>query len=134
MISRSSVSLIYLLLTDDVLTELDDVAFTRTITAIYVLTLLTLQTHVQLNLLGRSTYITSVVTSHTGESSETIQVENGDSSIPTADGAMGVISKETERMYLTFSWWLLHQGWKDVAARVQMAVEEIVGPYVSFFF
>ena len=42
----------------------------------------------------------------------------------------GEISKETERMYLTFSWWLLHEGWKEVAGRVRAAVEEVVGPYV----
>ena len=115
-------------------------AFTRTITSLYILTLLTLQTHIQLNLLGRSTYVSSVVSSvGTGISADptsTIQVENDDET-DLENGTKeqkivrtGEISKETERMYLTFSWWLLHEGWKEVAARVKVAVEEVVGPYV----
>lgn len=35
---------------------------------------------------------------------------------------------ETNRRYLAFSWWLLHRGWKDLATRVQTAVEEVFGP------
>lgn len=48
-----------------------------------------------------------------------------------APGARSVgVSKDTERRYLTFSWWLLHRGWKIVADRVQRAVEEVVSPWV----
>lgn len=115
-------------------------AFTRTITSLYVLTLLTLQTHIQLNLLGRSTYVTSVVSSVgaglSADPTSTIQVENDDET-DLENGLKehkivraGEISKETERMYLTFSWWLLHEGWKEVSARVKIAVEEVVGPCV----
>lgn len=38
------------------------------------------------------------------------------------------LGKEDERRYLTFSWWLLNEGWKGVAERVKSAVEEVVGP------
>ena len=38
------------------------------------------------------------------------------------------VSKETERMFLTMSWWLLHRGWRVVGDRVREAVEEVVGP------
>lgn len=37
------------------------------------------------------------------------------------------VSKDTERKYLTFSWWLLHRGWRIVGDRVQSAVEDVVG-------
>lgn len=34
---------------------------------------------------------------------------------------------ETNRKYLTFSWWLLHRGWKDIMAEVEAAVKEVFG-------
>ena len=102
------------------------------------MTLLTLQTHIQLNLLGRSTYVASVISStplgSSLESSQTIEVQQDDDDLENGEGAnervsrAGEISPETERMYLTFSWWLLHEGWKQVAERVQDAVEEVIGP------
>ena len=35
---------------------------------------------------------------------------------------------ETNRKFLTFSWWLLHKGWRDVMAKVETAVTEVFGP------
>lgn len=32
---------------------------------------------------------------------------------------------EAERLFLTYSWWLLHEGWKGVADRVDEAVERV---------
>lgn len=32
---------------------------------------------------------------------------------------------EAERLFLTYSWWLLHEGWKEVADRVDEAVEKV---------
>lgn len=40
------------------------------------------------------------------------------------------MTEEIERMYLTFSWWLLHRGWVGIGQRVQSAVEQVVGPSV----
>ena len=34
---------------------------------------------------------------------------------------------ETNRKYLTFSWWLLHRGWREVMAHVENAVNEVFG-------
>jgi len=34
---------------------------------------------------------------------------------------------EDERVYLTYSWWILHEGWRSVAKRVENAVEEVFG-------
>lgn len=38
------------------------------------------------------------------------------------------LTGEIECMYLTFSWWLLHRGWKLIGDRVRLAVEEVIGP------
>lgn len=38
------------------------------------------------------------------------------------------MSAELERRYLTFSWWLLHVGWKEVGERVRKAVEAVFEP------
>lgn len=112
------------------------IAFTRTITSLYILTLLTLQTHVQLSLLGRSSYVHSVLStlSPSGEegTDEEMKMEFKDDDLEQAlyrerNERVGV-DKETERKYLTFSWWLLHRGWEVVGERVKMAVEEVVGP------
>lgn len=109
-------------------------AFTRTITSLYVLTLLTLQTHVQLNLLGRASYVSSVVstlpsTSTPGQLSATYD-DDLELALYAEKAQLDAIglSKDTERKYLTFSWWLLHRGWKVVGARVRSAVEEVIGP------
>ena len=35
---------------------------------------------------------------------------------------------ETNRRYLTFSWWLLHRGWREVMSKVEAAVAQSFGP------
>ena len=35
---------------------------------------------------------------------------------------------ETNRKFLTFSWWLLHQGCKALMEKVQVAVGDVFGP------
>ena len=32
---------------------------------------------------------------------------------------------EDERVFLSYSWWLLHEGWRGVSTRVEEAVEEV---------
>ena len=34
---------------------------------------------------------------------------------------------EAERMYLTYSWWILHEGWKGVKDKVDEEVERVFG-------
>jgi peroxin-3 len=36
---------------------------------------------------------------------------------------------DVEGKFLSFSWWLLHNGWKQLAARVEAAVQEVFGRY-----
>lgn len=81
-------------------------------------------TRVQLNLLGRRSYLSSVVSLATGSNSATISLENNDDDSSTQ--AYGD-DFEVNRKYLTFSWWLLNKGWLDVAQRVEAAVRQVFG-------
>ncbi|KAM3081024.1 peroxin [Clarireedia jacksonii] len=76
-----------------------------------------------LNLLGRRSYLSSVVSlASGGQEQSTISLENNDDD--NVDQAYGN-DFETNRRYLTFSWWLLHRGWKEVMIKVEAAVKEV---------
>ncbi|UZJ56026.1 hypothetical protein CBS101457_005346 [Exobasidium rhododendri] len=126
--------------------ELKITAFSRTLTTLYSLVLLSLQTHVQLNLLGRYAYLSSVasLTAPDSSSAHRIRLERNDGQhqIFDDDDDIDVLRHEseedssssnkgvdvqTERLYLTFSWWFLHQGWKELADSVKEAVEDVFG-------
>ncbi|SJX66499.1 related to Peroxisomal assembly protein PEX3 [Sporisorium reilianum f. sp. reilianum] len=95
-------------------------AFTRTITSLYCVVLLTLQTHIQLNLIGRFAYLASV---------EALARESDvDSQSPRSDPSRG-LDHDTERLYLTFSWWFLHHGWDRLSDRVSTAIEKAFSPF-----
>ncbi|KAI4117226.1 MAG: hypothetical protein LQ345_002494 [Seirophora villosa] len=106
--------------------DLKITSITRSFTLLYTLSLLTLLTRIQLNLLGRRNYLSSVVSlaSHSPQD-PTISLENRDD-----DGAEQSWGNdfETNRKFLTFSWWLLHRGWRDVKERVEVAVKTVFGP------
>lgn len=105
-----------------------DTAITRALTLLYTLSLLTLLTRIQLNLLGRRTYLSSVVSLASppaGIKASTISLENNDDD--NFDNVYGT-DFETNRKYLTFSWWLLHRGCKEIMEKVQTAVKEVFGP------
>ncbi|KAH6664335.1 Peroxin-3 family protein [Plectosphaerella plurivora] len=100
---------------------------TRSFTLIYTLALLTMLTRIQLNLLGRRSYLSSVISLAAGGSAPTsgpISLENNDDDSP--DHAYGN-DFETNRKYLAFSWWLLNRGWRDLSARVEDAVRQVFG-------
>ena len=101
-------------------------AITRSFTLLYTLSLLTLLTRIQLNLLGRRNYLSSVVSlaSHPPQD-PTISLENHDDD---NDEQTYGNDFETNRKFLTFSWWLLHRGWRDVMEKVESAVKEVFGP------
>ncbi|KJX93854.1 hypothetical protein TI39_contig4246g00004 [Zymoseptoria brevis] len=101
-------------------------SITRALTLIYTLCLLTLLTRIQLNLLGRRTYLSSVVAlaSPPAISQSTISLENKDDD--NYDNVYGN-DFETNRKYLTFSWWLLHRGSKQIMERVMAAVKDVFG-------
>ncbi|PON27934.1 hypothetical protein TGAM01_v203071 [Trichoderma gamsii] len=98
-------------------------AITRSFTLIYTLALLTMLTRVQLNLLGRRSYLSSVVALATGSQQATISLENNDDDSPNPHGS----DFDTNRKYLTFSWWLLNKGWVDVMHRVESSVRTVFG-------
>ncbi|XDG01115.1 hypothetical protein ABKA04_000730 [Annulohypoxylon sp. FPYF3050] len=102
----------------------DSPAITRAFTLIYTLALLTMLTRIQLNLLGRRSYLSSVVSLATGTAQSTISLENNDDDSP--ERAYGS-DFETNRKYLTFSWWLLHRGWVEIMENVEGAVREVFG-------
>jgi len=81
-------------------------------------------TRIQLNLLGRRSYLSSVVSLATGSPQATISLENNDDDNPQPQYGSDF---ETNRKYLTFSWWLLNRGWADVMARVEDAVRRAFG-------
>lgn len=101
-------------------------SITRAFTLLYTLSLLTLLTRIQLNLLGRRNYLSSVVSmaSHSPQD-PTISLENRDD-----DGVEPTYGNdfETNRKFLTFSWWLLHRGWRGVMEKLETAVEAVFGP------
>ncbi|KAI1348621.1 Peroxin-3 family protein [Xylaria sp. FL0043] len=99
-------------------------SITRAFTLIYTLALLTMLTRIQLNLLGRRSYLSSVISLATGAAQSTINLENNDDDNP--EQAYGS-DFETNRKYLTFSWWLLNRGWVDVMEKVESAVREVFG-------
>ncbi|KAL8927993.1 MAG: hypothetical protein Q9208_002068 [Pyrenodesmia sp. 3 TL-2023] len=106
--------------------ELKITSITRAFTLLYTLSLLTLLTRIQLNLLGRRNYLSSVVSmaSHSPQD-PTISLENRDDD--NAEQAWGN-DFETNRKFLTFSWWLLHRGWRQVMEKVETAVTAVFGP------
>ena len=57
-----------------------------------------------------------------GVEQSTISLENNDDDNP--DQAYGS-DFETNRRYLTFSWWLLHKGWREVMLKVEAAIKDV---------
>ncbi|KAG8532103.1 uncharacterized protein KY384_003740 [Bacidia gigantensis] len=107
-------------------TELKINSITRAFTLIYTVTLLTLLTRVQLNLLGRRNYLSSVVSQVSiSTKSPIISLENREDG--NAERSYDN-DFETNRKYLTFSWWLLHRGWRQLMMKVETAVKEVFGP------
>ncbi|KAF9282116.1 peroxin [Mortierella alpina] len=105
--------------------ELKIMSFTRTVTALYSLTFLTLLTQVQLNLLGRFTYVSSVVAlSNTTDASYRMESTPTKGSLSSTNGQLDF---QTEKKYLTFSYWLLHEGWRRWSEKVREVVEDVVG-------
>lgn len=108
------------------------------------MTLLSLFTHIQLSILGRHKYIQSVLQQARDEQAnalvqdsfditklmggQSLEPLNNDNDLQHVD----LISEETERKFLTLSWWILHVGWKDVGERVRRGVEEVFERFVLF--
>jgi peroxin-3 len=125
---------------------LDPLAVTRTLTVLYSITLLTLFTNIQLSLLGRYKYIQSVIQFEREEEArsrrqyelslpsilspspvDSTRLHDIEASLTGSEEGIWRegIDAETERKFLTLSWWILNVGWKDVGERVRRGVEEV---------
>lgn len=103
--------------------ELTTAAISRAITLIYTLSLLNLLTRIQLNLLGRRNYLSSVVAlAAPSHRDRHISLENKDD-----DNLSNAYSNDFDvnRKYLAFSWWLLHRGSQAIVEQVSSAVEKV---------
>ncbi|KAA8916542.1 hypothetical protein TRICI_001308 [Trichomonascus ciferrii] len=99
--------------------ELKIESLTRAFTLIYTNALLVFFTRLQLNILGRKNYVVSVIRLAEKRASNQIAMED-------LEGGSELAFEEEElqinRMYLTFSWWLLNKGWVSLSERIQDAV------------
>ncbi|PIA19283.1 Peroxin-3 [Coemansia reversa NRRL 1564] len=93
-------------------------SFTRTLIAVYTESLLTMLVHVQLNMIGRSTYLDSVIGKYTGETGDQINLEGRYESF---------LSIADEQNFLMLSWWFLNRGWRTLMTRVSRATEHCIG-------
>lgn len=115
--------------------EIKLASITRSFTLIYALSLLTLLTRIQLNLLGRLNYISSVVSLTRPPPpgrANSISLEDHDTATLNLNSSTHTSANfgndfETNRRYLTFSWFLLHRGYSDLLARIRDAVKEVFG-------
>ncbi|KAN0136897.1 peroxisomal assembly protein PEX3 [Lactarius tabidus] len=124
--------------------EVKMLTVTRTLTVLYSMTLLTIFTNIQLSLLGRYKYIQSVIQMERSEEARArCKYESSASAtlFSSLDDIEAFVDQrarweegsvwregvdaETERKYLTLSWWILNVGWKDVGERVRRGVEEV---------
>lgn len=97
---------------------------TRALTLVYSLALLVTFARLQLNILGRRTYVESVrkyaqCSTNSNFSSQRKQTETS-----VSEAVKHEEHNLVHRKYLTFSWWLLHKGWLPLSMRIKHAVEK----------
>ena len=97
----------------------------RTLTLIYSLGALVLLSRIQFNLLGRQAYVASILAlapeSTSGPEPAVQQIRLRE------EKEIGDL--ELQRSFLSFSWWLVHRGWKTIMSRVYDAMEEVFLTY-----
>jgi peroxin-3 len=105
--------------------ELKVTSVTRAFTLVYSLSLLTILTRIQLNLLGRLNYLSSVVSL----AQPPPPGRNNSISLEDHDDANANINFgndfETNRRYLTYSWYIMNKGYAQIMDKVRTAVEEV---------
>ncbi|KAJ2835484.1 peroxin [Coemansia erecta] len=89
-------------------------SFARTLIAVYAESLLTMLVHIQLNMIGRSSYLDSVVGKYTDDQ---VTLEGRyESRVAPAD----------EQNFLMLSWWFLNRGWRQLMSQVRAATEQSI--------
>ena len=102
--------------------DLKILSFTRTISSIYLMVLLSMFCTVQLSVLGRYFYLDSLHSMWNEED----EASEGVSGSQRHSGRRSV-NEDTERKYLTFSWYVLNMGWEKCVNRTRQAVEKVIG-------
>ncbi|WFD31775.1 peroxin [Malassezia sp. CBS 17886] len=118
-------------------------SFERTFTTLYTVVFLALQTHIQLNMIGRRNYLMALESqARRDDRMQTLRAPAGDMASHHHIALRGGgeddaadprdaetdarwdmrLSHETEKKYLTSSYWFLHRGWRHVAEQVRRAV------------
>ncbi|KEF61700.1 uncharacterized protein A1O9_03269 [Exophiala aquamarina CBS 119918] len=105
-------------------TEVKITSITRAFTLIYSLSLLIILTRIQLNLLGRLNYLSSVISLAQPPPGRVNSISLEDHDNGGAGAGFGN-DFETNRRYLTFSWYLLHRGYAQIMVKVRTAVEDV---------
>lgn len=103
-----------------------DLGLVRTLTLLYSLSALVLLSRIQFNLLGRQAYVASILAlapeSRTGSSPAIQQIRLREET--------GFGDLELQRSFLSFSWWIVHRGWRSIMSRVHSAVEDVFSSYL----
>lgn len=104
-------------------------SITRIFSLYYCISLLVIFTRVQLNLIGRSSYVASVmsVVDVDGEAKITLSDESLGGDGGNGGTETSAINSKLNREYMTFVWFLLNRGWSGVVDRVRAAVEDVFG-------
>lgn len=99
-------------------------SITRIFSLYYCIALLVILTRVQLNLIGRSNYVNSVLSVIAEDGGARIRLRDATSDEEEED-AMTEETMLLNRRYMTFVWFLLNRGWRGVVQRVQVCVTEV---------
>ncbi|CAN6604755.1 peroxisomal biogenesis factor 3 [Trichomonascus vanleenenianus] len=106
--------------------ELKIQSLSRAFTILYSSALLVFFTRLQLNILGRKNYVVSVLRLAEKRADAEITLEDySEESLFGGDVSKIALEEEEmriNRMFLTFSWWLLNKGWVSLSERIQDAV------------
>ena len=88
---------------------------------LYSLSALVLLSRIQFNLLGRQAYVASILAlapeSREGSSPSVQQIRLREET--------GLGDLELQRSFLSFSWWLVHRGWRFIMSLVDSAVKDV---------
>ncbi|KAI8322508.1 Peroxin-3 [Martensiomyces pterosporus] len=93
-------------------------SFARTLIAVYSESLLTIIVHIQLNMVGRSTYLDSVIGKFAGADRDQVALEGRYTSR---------LSMADEQNFLMLSWWFLNRGWRQLMVQISGAVNQCIG-------
>jgi peroxin-3 len=100
------------------------IGLVRALTLLYSLAALVLLSRIQFNLLGRQAYVASILALAPESTSGTAAVQQ---IRIREESNLGDL--ELQRSFLSFSWWLIHRGWKTILTRVHSAVDDVFSSY-----